>query len=95
MFRKSENAIRRAINLASLSYQPDECVRNSVQGGRSNVCFDVNIEIMTQNCLKSRHYQEFFLKHRAWASLNVDASKYITKILVLIYSVLETKIYFE
>ena len=50
------------------------------QGGRNNVCFDVNIEIMTQNCLKSRHYQEFFLKHRAWASLNADVSTYITKI---------------
>ena len=42
---------------------------------------------MTQNFLKSRHYQEFFLKHRAWASLNVDISKYIPKILVLVYSV--------
>ena len=50
------------------------------------MCFDVNIEIMTQNCLKSRHYQELFLKHRAWASLNAGVSTYITKILVLIYS---------
>ena len=57
------------------------------------MCFDVDIEIMTQNCLKARHYQEFFLKHRAWASLNVDVSTYLTKILVFIYSVL--KIYFE
>ena len=39
---------------------------------------------MTQNCLKSRHYQELFLKHRAWASLNADVSTYITKILVLL-----------
>ena len=59
------------------------------------MCVDVKIEIMTQNCLKSRHYQEFFLKHRAWASLNNDVSTYITKILVLIYSLLKTKIYFE
>ena len=57
--------------------------------------FDVNIGIMTQNCLKSRHYQEFvFFKHRAWASLNVDVLTCITKILVFIYSVLKTKIYF-
>ena len=53
------------------------------------MCFDVNIEIMTQNCLKSRHCQEFFLKHRAWASLNVDVSTYITKKLVFINSVLK------
>ena len=30
-------------------------------GGRNTVCFDANIE-MTQNCLKSRHCQEFFIK---------------------------------
>ena len=59
------------------------------------MCFDVNIEIMTQNCLKSSHYQEFFLKHRAWATLNADVSISITKILVLIYSLFKTKIYFE
>ena len=41
--------------------KPDESVRNSVQGGRNNVCFDVQFEIMTQNCLKSRHYQELFV----------------------------------
>ena len=46
------------------------------------MCFDVNIEIMAQNCLKSHHYQEFFLKHRAGVSLNVDVSTYITKISV-------------
>ena len=57
--------------------------------------FDANIEIMTQNCLKSRHYQEFFLKHRAWASLNDDVITYITTILVFIYFVLKTKIHFE
>ena len=45
------------------------------------MCFAVDIEIMTQNCLKSRHYQELFLKHRALASLNVDVSTYITDIL--------------
>ena len=59
------------------------------------MCFDVNIEILTQNCLKSCHYQEFFLKNLAWASFNADVSTYITKILVLIYHVLKTKIYFE
>ena len=59
------------------------------------MCFDVNIEILTQNCLKSRHYQELFLRHRAWASLNADVSTYITTILVLVYPVLKTKIYFE
>ena len=59
------------------------------------MCFDVNVEIMTQKCLKSHHFQELFLKHRAWASLNADISTYITKILGLIYSVLQTKIYFE
>ena len=59
------------------------------------MCFDVDIEMITQNCLKSRHYQELFLKHRACASLNADVSTYISKILVLIYSVLKTKIYFE
>ena len=32
------------------------------------MCFDVNMEIMTQNYLKDRHYQEFFLKHRAWTN---------------------------
>ena len=51
------------------------------------MCFDVNIEIMAQNCLKSHHYQEFFLKHRDGVSLNVDVSTYITKILVLNYCV--------
>ena len=59
------------------------------------MCLDVNIEIMTENCLKSRHYEEFFLKHRAWASLTVHVSTNITKILVFIYSVLKTKLYFE
>ena len=59
------------------------------------MCFDVNIEIMTQNCLKSRNYQEFFLKHRVCVSSNVDVSTNITKILVFIYSVLKTKIDFE
>ena len=59
------------------------------------MCFDVNIEIMTQNCLKSRRYQEFFLKHGLWTSLNTDVSTYITKMLVLIYSVLKIKIFFE
>ena len=49
--------------------------------------------MMKQKCLKSHHFQELFLKHRAWASLNV--STYITKILVFIYSVLKTKIYFN
>ena len=42
------------------------------------MCLDVNIEIMSQNCLKSRHCQEFFTKHSARASLNVDVSTYIT-----------------
>ena len=55
------------------------------------MCFDVNIEIMTQNCLKSRHYQGLFLKHRAWTSLNADVSTYITKIFVLIYSMVKTR----
>ena len=59
------------------------------------MCFDVNIEIMTQNCLKSLHYQELISKHRAWTTLNADISIYITKILLLIYSVLKTKIHFE
>ena len=59
------------------------------------MCFDVKIEIMTQNCLKSHHYQKFFLKHRAWASLNADVPTYITKLLELIYSVLKVKIHFE
>ena len=36
------------------------------------MCFDVNIEIMTQNCLKSRHFQAFFLKHGALISINPD-----------------------
>ena len=65
------------------------CNRNLVQGGLNKVCFDVNIEIMTQNCLKSRHCQELFLKHRAWASLNIDVLTYITKLLVFICSVLK------
>ena len=59
------------------------------------MCFNVNIEIMTKNCFKSRHYQEFFSKHRAWASLNADVSTYIAKILEIIYSVLKNKIHFE
>ena len=59
------------------------------------MCFDVNIEIMTQNCLKSRNFQEFFLKHRVCVSSNVDVSTYITNILVFIYSVLKTKMYFD
>ena len=59
------------------------------------MCFDVIIEIMTQNCLKSRHYQEFFLKHRAWASLNVDVSTYFTKNISVYLLCVKTKIYFE
>ena len=95
VFRKSENSILWVINLALLSNQLIICNRNSVRVGRNKVCFDVNIEIMTQNCLKSRHYQRLFLKHRALASLNIDVSTYITKLLVFIFSVLKTKIYFE
>ena len=97
MFRKLENAIRWA-NLSSFAVVPidplqaDESVRNSLQCGSNNVCFDVKIEIMKQKCLKSHHYQEFFLKHRAWVSLNADVSTYITKISVLIYSVLKTRL---
>ena len=55
--------------------------------GAQQGVFYVNIEIIAQNCLTSHHYQELFLKHRAWASLNVDVSTYITKILAFIYSV--------
>ena len=50
------------------------------------MCLNVNIEIMTQNSLKSRHYKEFSLKHRACASLFAGKSTYITNILVLNYS---------
>ena len=40
-----------------------------------SIAFDLNtLEIMTQSCLKSRHYQEFMLKHRAGASSNADVS---------------------
>ena len=81
MFRKSENAILWVINLASLSNKLIVCNRNSVQGGRNNVCFDVNIEIMTQNCLKSHHCQELVLKHRAWSFLNIDVSTLYHKII--------------
>ena len=99
MFRKSENenAIQWAINQASLSYQSIAifCSQMSVSEIRfkadATTCFSFNIEIMTQYCLESRHYQEFFLKHRVWASLNVDVSTLITKILVLIYSVLKLR----
>ena len=59
------------------------------------MCFDVNIEIMTQNCLKSRHYQEFLLKQRAWSSLNANVIAYITILSELNYPVLNTKIHFD
>ena len=54
------------------------------------MCFDVNIEIITQNCLKSRHYQEFFLNYRAWASLNVDVSKYTQMVQMVQPSILKS-----
>ena len=53
-------------------------VRNLAQGGCINVCFGVNVEIYTQNCLKSNHYQEFFLKYTAGPFLDADLSTYIT-----------------
>ena len=59
------------------------------------MCFDVSIEIMTQNCLKSRHYQESFLKHRARASLNAGVSTYIIKNISVNLLCVKTKIHFE
>ena len=52
MFRKSENenTIQWAIHLASLSYQSIFCSQMSVSEIRNNVCFGVNIQIMTQDC---------------------------------------------
>ena len=73
MNRKSHNAFRWGCrtnrpSVSKIRFKAD-----------ATTCFDVNIEIMTKNCLKSRHYQEIFLKHFAWTSLNADVSTYITK----------------
>ena len=50
------------------------------------MCFGVNVAILTQNCLNSRHYQEFFLKHTAGLFLNVDY-QHISQLGKCIYSV--------